>query len=141
MGPSGFWSRDGFRQGPWEERRRNSGTRTSSSTISDREETFHTRYNDFRFLRRSVSYPTLATARSHFDKDWVIIISTTATALGVVIGVWKGLAEWRSSTKQRKEEENVNSVTFYRSAELPTTRQQIDSEHHDEDEHDWKGQP
>jgi hypothetical protein len=37
-------------------------------------------------------------------KDWVIIIGTIATALGVVIGVWKGLAEWRSSTKQRKEE-------------------------------------
>jgi hypothetical protein len=37
-------------------------------------------------------------------KDWVIIVGTIATALGVVIGVWKGLAEWRSSTKKRREE-------------------------------------
>jgi hypothetical protein len=82
-----------------------------SSVRTGQKKLFIREYNDFRFLRMSVSYPTLA--RSHFDKDWVIIISTTATALGVVIGVWKGLAE------------------------LPTTDHQIDNEH----EHDWRREP
>jgi FtsZ-interacting cell division protein ZipA len=45
-------------------------------------------------------------------KDWVIIVGTIATVIGLFFAGWKGLAEWNRSTKQREEELKQRELEF-----------------------------
>ena len=47
-------------------------------------------------------------------KDWVIMIGTTATVIGVLLTSWKALAEWNQSTKQREFEFRHKQAVYAR---------------------------
>jgi hypothetical protein len=45
-------------------------------------------------------------------QDWVVVVGTSVTVVGVLLGGWKGLAEWNRSTKQREEETKQREREF-----------------------------
>jgi hypothetical protein len=45
-------------------------------------------------------------------KEWVVIVGTVGTTIGVLFASWRGIAEWKLSTKQRQEALEQRELEF-----------------------------